>query len=60
MQEYGTYYRLSESGEKIYYVDNKEVGIEFLMVKKLMSEQKVSSSIAHKIIKKIKEFKENK
>lgn len=58
--EDGTYWKLDNSGEKIYYFGNKEVGYEFSAIKYLMLKEKVSSSNAHKLIKKVKEFKVDK
>lgn len=58
--EDGTYWKLDNAGEKIYYFDNKQIGYEFSAIKHIILKEKVSSSMAHKLIKKIKEFKADK
>ena len=55
-----SYYIINENKVRIYFIDGKEVGEEFPAVKYIMLKEKVSSSKAHKIIKKIKETKQSK
>ena len=49
-----------ENGSKIYYSKFQKIGTEFEMVKYLISNEKISSSKAHKRVGKIKELKEKK
>jgi len=55
-----TYWKKDETGSQIYYYDYKEIGDQLAMVKFIMSNNKVSSSNAHKTVRKIKEFKASK
>jgi hypothetical protein len=55
-----TYWKKNEHGEKIYYYDYKEIGGEWEMAKFIVSNNRISNSNAHKIVRKIKELKVNK
>lgn len=57
--EQKTYYKI-ESNKKKYYIDNKLVGEEFQVIKYLINVKHISSSKAHKVLAKIKEWKEKK
>jgi hypothetical protein len=52
------YWKIDGEGNKIYFIENKSIGDEFTTIKYIMLKEKVSSSNAHKIIKKIKELKQ--
>jgi hypothetical protein len=54
MQEY---FWILEDKEKVYFVSNKKIGTEYDMIKYLILRERISSSKAHKTIKKIKEKK---
>jgi len=58
--ETNTYWKKDENGNIIYYFNYKEIGDEFAAVKYVMNNNKVSSSHAHKLIRKIKELKVKK
>jgi hypothetical protein len=54
------YYKLNEKEEKVYYIDNKIVGINgtaYEMKKYLVSSRKLSYSKANKIVEQIKLYK---
>jgi hypothetical protein len=55
-----TYWKRDEAGNQTYYYDYKEIGDQLAMVKFIMNSNKVSSSNAHKTVRKIKEFKVSK
>jgi hypothetical protein len=58
--ETGTYWKKDENGNKVYYFNYREIGDEFTTAKYLMNNNRLSSSHAHKLIRKIKELKVKK
>jgi hypothetical protein len=53
----GTYWEKDENGIKIYYLKYQKIGVEFDAVRFFILTGKISSSNAHKLVRKIKELK---
>ncbi len=53
-------YRITENEDVKYYYKNKLIGDEYSMIKYLINTERMSSSHAHKFVKKIKELKVKK
>lgn len=51
------YYKI-QNNIRIYYASLKQIGTEFEMVKYLISSKGISSSKAHKVVRKMKEVKD--
>jgi endonuclease III len=52
------FFKVTKDGVKIYWMDNKQIGEKIQTIRHIMSKTGVSSSKAHKIIDKIKEYSE--
>jgi hypothetical protein len=56
----GMNYWIMENEKRVYFIDNSRVGEEYITIKYLISNKRLSSSKAHKMVAKIKENKAKK